>query len=159
MKVTRLSALCTRRLYPKEIFLVIISVTCWVYSRAKMWLEGLRQWKLLMVPSGIEPVTFQLVAQCLHQLCHPMPPKTNIIQFTFASTYYNMTICDTQKFSTRSELHNSKQRTHDVSPEKVHKLNSSSLLSNTIQLQPPYILYIHDGCPASPPTSHGILYI
>ena len=89
----------------------------------------------------------------------PHAPQRHIIQFTFASTYYNMNICDTQKFSTRSELHNSKQRTHDVSPEKVHKLNSSSLLSNTVQLQPPCILYIHDGCPASPPTNHGILHI
>ena len=44
----------------------------------------------------------------------PHAPQRHIIQFTFASTYYNMNICDTQKFSTRSELHNSKHRTHDV---------------------------------------------
>ena len=30
--------------------------------------EGLRQRKILMTPLGIEPATFQLVAQCLKQL-------------------------------------------------------------------------------------------
>ena len=83
------------------------------------------------------------------------------------NTHYTIYICQYslwhehvwQKFSTRSEPHNSKHRTHDVSPDKVHKLNCSCLLSNTVQLQPPYILYIHDGCPPSPPTKHGILYI
>ena len=68
MKVVRLSALRTGRLYPQETFLVSTPGT--LCSRKYYVIE-----KNPMIPSGIKPATFRLVAQCLNQLRHLVPPQ------------------------------------------------------------------------------------
>jgi len=80
MKVVRLSALSTGRLYPQKIFLVLISVR----GRAIVRAEGCKE-KIPMTPSGIEPATFRLVAQCLN----PVPLSVRLTSIKCAENEYS----------------------------------------------------------------------
>jgi hypothetical protein len=70
--VVRLSVPRTSRPLPPGRFLVLIPVRGWVDHRATVQFEGLGESKNPMT-SGIETSTFQLVAQCLDQLCYRVP--------------------------------------------------------------------------------------
>jgi hypothetical protein len=70
MELLSLSALRTDRLYTTGNIPGTISVRDWVELRAIVLPEGLCQWKIPIKPSGIEPATFGLVAQCLNQPPH-----------------------------------------------------------------------------------------
>ena len=46
----------------------------WVDPRATVWPEGLCQWKIPKIPTGIEPATYRIEARCLNRLSHRVPP-------------------------------------------------------------------------------------
>jgi hypothetical protein len=73
MKVVRLSASRTGRLYFQEMFLVLIFTRGWVDPRAIARSEGNMSLKNPVTPPAIDPGTVRLVAQRLNHYATPGP--------------------------------------------------------------------------------------
>jgi hypothetical protein len=73
MKVARLSALHTGRLYPQEIFLVLICVGRLSQPQGHSAAGRIMQQKIPMTPMGLDHATFRFVAQCLNHCAAACP--------------------------------------------------------------------------------------
>jgi hypothetical protein len=73
MKVVRSSASRTDRLYPQEMFPVLIFTRDWVDPRAMEGSEGNMSLKNPVTPPGIDPGTVRLLAQRLNHYATPGP--------------------------------------------------------------------------------------
>jgi hypothetical protein len=76
MGVLCLVTWCARapRLYPQEIFLVLVSVRGWVNPKPYFGRKDYVNKKIPVIPSRIAPVSFRFVAQCLNQLRYRVSP-------------------------------------------------------------------------------------
>ena len=74
MKVARLSALRTGRLYPPGDNLILLSVRSLSRPQGHTTAGTFKSKKIPMTPSGIDNMTFRLVAQCVNQMRHRVPP-------------------------------------------------------------------------------------
>ena len=82
MKIVRLSASRTGRLYPQEMFLVLIFTRGGVDPRSMVPSEGNMSLKNTVTPPGIDHWTVRLVAQCLNRYATPDPrPQCSLVKY------------------------------------------------------------------------------
>jgi hypothetical protein len=84
MKLVRLSASRTGRLYPQEMFLVLVFTRGWVDPRAMVRSEGNMSLKNPVTSPGIDSRTVRLVAQRLNH--YPTPVEYIKINTIFGDT-------------------------------------------------------------------------
>jgi hypothetical protein len=82
MKVASLSAQRTGPLYPKEIFLVLISVSVWVDPRAIVRPERLCEWKILI---GNRSRDLQVCSAVPQPLRHRVPTHSLLLTWKYKS--------------------------------------------------------------------------
>ena len=63
-----------------------------------MRLDGLSQWNTPVTPSGIEPATFRLLAQCFNQLRHRVSSQRGMRGINLAKQEACMILEDRGKF-------------------------------------------------------------
>jgi hypothetical protein len=90
-QILRLSALRIGRLYPQEIFLVLISVRGWVDPQGHSATRRIVSMKKSSDTSGIEHRDLPVCSAVPQPLCHRVP--LNVFQWNFSTFQYFSKIC------------------------------------------------------------------